>query len=231
MRKHNFENFKKTMSGKGYYIALVLCAIAIGISGYMYYRTANQKNPASDPDVQAGITQPQDVPVIVRPTLPDQTTPGAILPDPTTPGTTKPQSSKPMKTAAPVKGQTVAAYAMDSLAYNPTTRDWRVHNGMDISAEAGTQVCAAAAGTVKKVYEDDRLGMTVVISHQDGYETTYASLGEKVLVKAGETVKLGQAIGTVGNTALLESAVGDHVHFAVTCDGEPVDPVEFLNQD
>ena len=41
MSKNNMENFKKFMSGRGYYIALILCAVAIGISGYMYYRTAN----------------------------------------------------------------------------------------------------------------------------------------------------------------------------------------------
>ena len=123
----------------------------------------------------------------------------------------------------------MAVYAMDALSYNQTTRDWRIHNGMDIAAEAGTQVCAAADGTVYTVYEDETMGMTVVIRHEEGYTTTYASLAEEILVKPGDQVKLGQAIGCVGVTALLETAVGEHVHFSVSRNDEPMDPVEFLN--
>ena len=125
----------------------------------------------------------------------------------------------------------MAVYAMDNLSYNATTRDWRVHNGMDIAAEEGTEVCAAADGTVYTIYEDETMGMTVVIRHEDGYITKYASLAEEVLVKSGDTVKLGQPIGYVGASALLESAIGDHVHFAVSCSGGSVDPLEFLEQD
>ena len=79
------------------------------------------------------------------------------------------------------------------------------------------------------VYEDDTMGMTVVIRHQDGYITKYASLASEVMVKAGDAVAMGQQIGYVGNTALLESAIGDHLHFSVTRNDEPVDPAEFLN--
>jgi murein DD-endopeptidase MepM/ murein hydrolase activator NlpD len=101
---------------------------------------------------------------------------------------------------------------------------------VDIAAEAGTKVCAAAAGQVYTVYEDETMGMTVVIRHQDGYVTCYASLAETVEVAAGDTVERGQTIGYVGNSALLESAVGDHVHFSVTCNDVPVDPADFLAQ-
>ena len=41
---------------------------------------------------------------------------------------------------------------------------------------------------------------------------------------------MGQTIGTVGTSALMENALGDHVHFTVTKDDEPVDPMEFLQQ-
>ena len=47
-------------------------------------------------------------------------------------------------------------------------------------------------------------------------------------VEAGQTVTAGQTIGYVGNTALFESAIGDHVHFSVSCNGESVDPSQFL---
>ena len=214
-------------NAKGYYIALALCALAIGVSGYLYYANANdEQTPNKDPEVSVALTVPpaeQDVPVAVlkpegEPTQPPATT----QPAPTV-------TRQPMRTAAPVEGQTVAVYAMDALGYNPTTRDWRTHNGMDIAAEEGTPVLAAADGTVYTVYEDDTMGTTVVIRHLDGYVTRYASLANDVAVAPGDKVVLGQKIGTVGNTALLESAVGTHVHFSVTHNDAPMDPNEFLS--
>ncbi len=211
-------------SGKGYYIALGLCAFAIVISGFLYYWNASKPEPAlQDPDntvigtldpggeIPVGVTEPNETPqVSTLPTTPS-TTPAALG-----------------KTASPVAGNTVAEYAMDCLLYNQTTRDWRTHNGIDIAAEAGASVTAAADGTVYTVYEDDTMGTTVVISHAEGYTTKYASLDENVLVKPGDTVTVGQQIGAVGQTALLESAIGDHVHFSVTCNDIPVDPSDFL---
>ena len=67
-----------------------------------------------------------------------------------------------------------------------------------------------------------------MITHDGGYATRYGSLSQEVLVSPGDAVALGQPIGVVGTTALLESALEPHVHFSVTCDGEPVDPREFL---
>ena len=78
------------------------------------------------------------------------------------------------------------------------------------------------------VYEDENLGMTVVISHGGGYSTRYSSLSQEVSVKAGDTVTAGQTIGKVGNTALMENAIGDHLHFGVSCNGKAVDPEAFL---
>jgi len=216
----------KSISAKGYYIALALCAIAIGISGYLYYSNANDDNakPAGQ-DVTVSATEApvlDDIPVAA--TQPQQTPTQST--QPTEPSV--PVTRKPIQTASPVEGEIVAVYAMDSLSYNATTRDWRVHNGVDIAAEEGSKVCAAADGTVYTVYEDDTMGMTVVIRHEDGYITKYSSLAQEVLVKSGETVKLGQQIGWVGNTALLESAIGHHVHFCVTRNDVPIDPAAFL---
>ena len=92
-------------------------------------------------------------------------------------------------------------------------------------------VRAAADGTVYTVYEDDTMGMTVVIRHEDGYVTTYSSLGQEVAVANGDSVKAGQKIGCAGTSALLENAIGCHVHFGVTCNDEPVDPAAFLSQE
>ena len=209
---NKFKKFWQHFAGKGYYIALVLCAAAIGITGYLYYRNATGDSP------DAVVNAPVDSGV------------EAGAPASETPSATEPDKKVPMKTGLPLSGETKASYAMDSLCYNATTRDWRVHDGIDIAAVAGTPVCAAAAGEVYTVYEDDAMGMTVVLRHQDGYVTTYSSLSEDLQVAAGDTVTLGQTLGTVGNSAPMESAIGDHVHFSVRCNDEPMDPMDFLNQ-
>ena len=134
-----------------------------------------------------------------------------------------------LKTAMPVSGDAIGAYAMDCLSYNETTRDWRVHNGVDYAAEAGTPVSAAADGTVYTTYEDDTLGYTVVIRHEGGYTTRYSSLGEDLCVAPGDAVSLGQTIGYAADTALVESAMGAHVHFSVSCQDQPMDPEEFFS--
>ena len=217
------------MFGKGYYIALILCAAAIGISGFLYYRNANEADTTLQ-EPRTNITEPVDASVenpdvAVVATQPQGTAPAAEGTEPATAPTVK----KTFKTTAPVAGDTVAPYAMDCLSYNQTTRDWRVHNGVDIAAAAGTEVVAAADGVVYTTYTDDAYGTTVVIRHQDGYTTHYSSLAEELKVSAGDTVQMGQVIGCVGSTALLESALGDHVHFSVTCQDVQMDPAEFLN--
>ena len=218
--------FIGNISGKGYYIALILCAVAIGISGYLYYRNANtDKTQLQDPSTAVDATAPgvSDVEAVA-------TEPGGNGPqqEGQTDPTKTPVGQKPSKVSRPVSGETVADYSMDALSYNQTTRDWRVHDGMDIAAQAGTAVCAAADGTVYTVYEDETMGMTVVIRHEGGYTTKYASLASDVPVAPGNTVTAWQTSGYVGATAMLENAIGDHVHFSVSCDGTLVDPAEFL---
>ena len=208
------------MFGKGYYIALVLCAAAIGLAGFGYYRNANRaETGAQEPvsDVAAAVEQEDDVAALA-------TQPGQQG----TENTIAPTEKKSLKTGAPVAGQTVVDYAMDCLSYNETTRDWRTHNGIDIAAEPGAAVMAAADGVVYTVFEDDTMGTTVVIRHDGGYTTQYASLDPELQVSVGDTVTLGQTIGCVGQSALLETAIGPHVHFAVTCNDEPVNPADFL---
>ena len=209
------DNKHGRLGGRGYYIALALCAAAIGIMSYVYY--AGQSEPA---------VQTANAPANIV----DTVTPATVGTEPgTAPSSdaTEPTAGK-LATQAPVKGEVLSGYAMEVLSYNQTTRDWRVHNGVDFAAAAGTPVTAAAAGQVYTVYEDAQMGMTVVIRHEGGYTPRYSSLSADVAVSAGQDVAMGQTIGTVGTTALMENALGDHVHFTVLKNDAPVDPMEFL---
>ena len=215
------EKSNKQILGRGYYIAL-LCAAAVGLCGFLYYRSASRE-PAvlQDPGASQAALHTDDAQAVGGEHQ-------ILMPD----GTAPASATEPavLRTASPVEGQTVAMYSVDALSYNQTTRDWRTHDGVDIAAEAGTKVCAAADGEVYTVYEDETMGMTVVIRHAGGYVTRYASLAKEVSVAPGDKVQLGQPIGTVGTSALLENAVGEHVHFSVTCNDKAVDPARFLKQ-
>ena len=225
---------RRGLAGKGYYIALILCAAAIGISGYLYQKTATKPEEVSvqetfAEDIPAGTLEQKDVPALAT----EPKGQSQVRPQPTAPSTVEttpaPTEKKVLKTASPLAGETIVGYSMEALSYNQTTRDWRVHNGVDIAAEAGTPVCAAAEGRVTAVFEDDALGYTVVITHDGGYTTQYSSLAEDLSVKVGDTVTLGQVIGCVGETALVETTLGSHVHFSVTYRDKIMDPAEFLN--
>ena len=221
----NKRNFG-SINGKGYYIALILCAAAIGITGYLYTRNVDQETvvlqETLEEDVIVGpVATEENVPVIATEPAAETTVPSTKA--------TEPAPKKTLKTTAPVSGQEIHGYSMEALSYNETTRDWRVHNGVDFAAEEGTQVCAAADGTVYTVYEDDSLGYTVVIRHEGGYTTRYSSLSQETCVQAGDTVTMGQTIGYVGSTALVETTMGSHLHFSVTCQDEPMDPAQFLS--
>ena len=136
---------------------------------------------------------------------------------------------EPRLVVAPLVGETLAVFSVDELKYNETLGDWRTHSGVDIAAEAGTQVLAACSGTVTSVREDDMLGTLVTIAHDGGFETTYANLRSSPGVSEGQYVSAGEVIGAVGSSAIAEISVPAHLHFSVTKDGAPCDPNEFLN--
>lgn len=108
--------------------------------------------------------------------------------------------------------------------------DWRTHAGIDISAEVGTQVKAAAKGTVASVSVDDLLGTTVTIDHGNGLLSVYSNLGELPTVSEGDTVSAGEVIGSVGSTALGESLQVSHLHLSFVKNDSPADPLKYLPQ-
>ena len=218
---------KRNRNAKVYALALILCAAAVWITGYAFFRSENRVQEASlqetYEDVLVGTIGTEDVPVIA--TQPQETTntPAAAETQPA------PTEKKTLKTMSPVDGAPIFGYSMEALSYNQTTRDWRVHNGIDLAAEENAPVMAAADGEVYTVYQDDAMGHTVVIRHNDGYTTCYSSLSEAVSVKPGDKVVMGDTIGYAADSAIVESTLGSHVHFSVTHYDEPMDPLEFLS--
>ncbi len=130
----------------------------------------------------------------------------------------------------PVKGTMIKSYSADIPVFSLTMEDYRVHCGVDISADAGTNVLAVANGTITKVEFDPLMGQTVEITHDGGYITTYRNLGTKMPegIEAGVTVTAGDVIGYVGDTALVEISDSPHLHLEMRKEGEFIDPLSLI---
>ena len=221
-----------------FYITMAVCLVVIGVSGYFLLFggvSPEERLEEEAPSEEAIVTDPApEVEVsaeepVVETIAPEPVETPAVMPEVEIDDTPV-VAEIPRQLVDPLEGEVVTAFSMEELVYNATLGDWRTHDGVDIAAEAGTSVLAASSGTVISVEEDPLMGTTVVIEHDGGYQTMYSNLQAEPSVAEGDTVSAGQIIGAVGDTAAAEAAQGPHLHFSVTCDGEPVDPQNFLNQ-
>ena len=123
-------------------------------------------------------------------------------------------------------GEVQAAYSAGTPVYSETMKDWRIHTGLDVSAEAEAPVVACANGQVKETYTDSMLGNVVLVEHGD-YLFYYCGVGENFLVNPGDVVSAGQQLGVV--TAVpYEAAEEPHLHLEVRRDSVTLDPQTVL---
>ena len=221
----------------GFFITMAVCLVVIGFSGY-YLLTDQEEDTA--PLIVDTPSEETTVPTVI-PTQ-EEITPSPVVevlaPEPVVEEVpvmpelelddTPVIAEAPRLIVTPVHGDVLMAFSMEELMYNPTLEDWRTHDGVDIAAASGTTVLAACNGCVLAVEDDALMGTTVILEHDGGYQTTYANLQSNPPVVAGDFVSAGQIIGAVGSSAAAESAQAPHLHFAVTKDGEAVNPHEFL---
>lgn len=131
----------------------------------------------------------------------------------------------------PIEGEVVLSHDTETPVYSSTLGEWRVHTGVDISAESGADVYASKSGVVTAIFNDARYGYTVEIQHDNDVKTRYSNLAkdESQLLKVGDEVKQGDKIGVVGDTAIFELADEPHLHFEVVYKGKRVNPLDYIN--
>ena len=220
----------------GFYVTLAVCLLVAGISGY--FLLVNREEPPAEPETPvmdtateapAPVVEVAEEPEVIEVISPaPKVTEITSMPElPVDDTTVTPEA--PRIIVSPLIGEVLTAFSVDRLVYNPTLEDWRIHDGLDISAQEGTSVLAASSGTVLSVEDDALMGTTVTLEHSGGYQTTYASLQADPAVEVGDSISAGQIIGAVG-TAPAEAAQGPHLHFSVEKDGDAVDPEAYLNK-
>jgi len=125
----------------------------------------------------------------------------------------------------PVRGWMTSGFGS---RFHPIYHEWRMHTGVDLAAAGGAAIWAAAAGRVIRAGWNGGYGNFTCVYHGlyngRGFATCYAHQSA-ILVSVGQQVQRGQLIGRVGTTG---TSTGNHLHFEVRLDGEPVDPVPWL---
>lgn len=207
----------------GIYITACCLAVIAAVIGFSGRRTKKQEVPEkvaeSLPKVQVQTDESEKKEVAEEKTV--------SAPEEDAVSVSKPTTVSEVKFIRPVDGKVIEEFSDNNLIYNEALRDWRTHNGVDLEAESGTQVLAAANGVIENVF-DSNMGMCVLIDHQNGYKTVYANLDDSLTVKKGDEVAEGDVIGIVGNTALGDATDLPHLHFEITKDGANVNPAEYI---
>lgn len=121
----------------------------------------------------------------------------------------------------PVVGEVTSGFG---YRIHPIFNVRKMHTGIDIDADMGAPIKAAAAGTVVSAGWRGGYGKCIVMSHSGTLATLYGH-ASAILVSVGETVKQGEVIGKVGSTGY---STGPHLHFEVRVNGSPVDPLGYL---
>jgi murein DD-endopeptidase MepM/ murein hydrolase activator NlpD len=122
----------------------------------------------------------------------------------------------------PVRGWVTSRFGNRT---SPFSGIQKFHEGLDIAAQTGTPVAAAADGVVIKAGFGTGYGNMVEISHGYGIKTLYAH-NSRLNVKAGQRVRRGDVIAYAGDSG---SSTGPHLHYEVRLNGLPVNPAKYLN--
>lgn len=117
---------------------------------------------------------------------------------------------------SPLEFATVSSH-FSPKRLHPITKEWKPHRGVDYSAPLGTPVMATGDGRVAKAKRMNGYGITVVIKHNEKYQSLYAHLSRIAKgVRPGTRVRQGEIIGYVGSTGM---STGPHLHYEFQVDG------------
>jgi len=212
-------------------LTLIVTVIAFSASkhsstdlpAYTTKRTTSTTGSGTAAQTQASATNPSTNGSSTSTTEPGKTPDSGTEDD-------KPTAALTPDFVCPLGGTLVKDYSADIPVFSMTMEDYRVHCGIDIGADAGTAVLAAADGEITNVFYDPMMGQTVEITHEGGFVTIYKNMQTKMpaSIAKGVSVSAGDTIGYVGDTALIEICESPHLHFEMRKDGESINPLSHI---
>ena len=226
------EKMKKFFQSRAVVVTAVTLLVATGIIIAATVSANRAKKPTTEDTTPITDTVAKDKETQAIPSVKDEVT----LPT-YNDGETQPVGADPEEPEAPlslpVTGTLFKGHDSTLQVYSNTMGDYRIHLGLDIATAPEAPVYAAADGTVEKVWVDAMMGNCLAISHKDNTVTIYKNLDKNLAdgIAVGVTVKKGQTIGRVGDTAVIEMADDPHLHFEVTVNGLSVNPLDYFSRD
>ena len=132
----------------------------------------------------------------------------------------------------PVSGSLSRKHDPEIQVFSPTMQDYRVHLGIDLVTKDSAPVYAAADGKISKIWVDTRMGYCIAIEHSGDCVSVYKNLARDLPegIAEGVSVRSGQLIATVGESAMVEIADEPHLHFEMTVGDLSVDPLEYFDE-
>lgn len=135
--------------------------------------------------------------------------------------------------SVPAEGILAHPYSDSVLVYSNTMEDYRTHMGIDINGKLGDKVYAAADGIIADVWYDPMMGSCVKVEHEGGLECIYRNLREDLCegIGVGSSLLRGDAIGYIGESAIVELAQEPHLHFETKLNGKYTDPMSHMSKE
>ena len=235
MKKKNI--IEKLSSGKGFYITAALSfALIVAAIGFVYSSSMKLIE-----DLPVPTTSVEEITQQVRKNKDDIADPRTTTAAPTT---TEHQAETTTETPTeettvdnevfsnsffvyPLGEEVCKKFSLTPI-YDETMEDWRIHKGVDFSAEKGADVVAVGDGKVVKVVADPSWGYCVEIDH-GSFIARYCSLEQGTCVGIDDVVSKGDVIGKLADIP-CESAQESHLHFEIIKDGVYLDPLTQLKE-
>lgn len=206
------------------FLALAVALIVIIAASVLANRSKKPPQTPDNTDIKT-TEKPTEAPV-ETPTEPSETE------RPTNPpSNSSTTGSKIPSFILPVSGSLTAKHDPTMQVFSTTMQDYRVHLGIDLSTKENAPVYAAADGKISKIWVDTLMGYCIAIRHSGDCVTVYKNLAETLPegIAEGVSVRSGQLIATVGESAMVEVAEEPHLHFEMTVGELAVDPLEYFD--
>lgn len=147
-------------------------------------------------------------------------------------GNETPAPQPKLSFVSPIVGTVVKPHSVTTPVFSETLDEWRIHVGVDISADEAAEVFAAESGVVSAVYKDPMLGHTVEIKHDDSHVTRYSNLAaDSITLEVGQEIKAGAKLGSIGDSSVSELCDEPHLHFEMLVDGKQVNPLDYITEE
>lgn len=127
----------------------------------------------------------------------------------------------------PASGAVIMGYSMDQTVFFQTLEQYQYNPALIIAGEPGETIAASAAGIVTNIENTAETGTTVCMDMGNGYEAVYGQLQE-VALSVGDYVNAGETVGILAEPTKYYSVEGPNLYFEVLKDGEPVDPMNYM---